>query len=214
MRHFNLIIRKPFSYAFYNATIVIIAVNVFVYLLTSMFPGLVYILSLNPVLFWGAKMYWQPFTYMFVHGGFTHIFFNMLGLVFFGIATERAMGSKEFILMYLLCGFLSGAASLAVYTFTGMFHILLMGASGAIYSMLLAYAVIFPRSIIYIWGILPVPAPLLIVLYAIIEFGSQFFGMQGGVAHLTHLAGFGFAWLYFVVRMGIHPLKVWKDAYR
>jgi len=208
------IFRKPFRYAFYNATLIIIAVNVFVYLLTNMFPNLVYVLGLNPVLFWGAQMYWQPFTYMFVHGGFTHIFFNMLGLVFFGIAVERAMGSKEFLLMYLLCGFLSGLISLAVYTEAGLIHTLLIGASGAIYSMLLAYAVIFPRSQIYIWGILPVPAPLLIVLYAVIELGSEFFGFQGGVAHLTHLSGFAVAWLYFIVRMGIHPLKIWKDAYR
>lgn len=208
------IIRKPFKYTYRNASLIIIAVNVGVYLVTLLFPGLVYILGLNPVLFWGEGMFWQPFTYMFVHGGFFHVFFNMLGLLFFGIAAERAMGTREFTLMYLLCGFLSGLISLLVYTLSGMFHVLLIGASGAVYSILLAYAVIFPRSQIYVWGILPLPAPVLVVVYALLELGSQFTGAGAGVAHLTHLAGFAVAWIYFIVRMGVHPLKVWKDAYR
>ena len=71
----------------------------------------------------------------------------------------------------------------------------------------------FPRSIIFIWGIIPVPAPIMVLGYAVIEFVSQFVG-SSNVAHMTHLAGFGFAWLYFVVRMGVHPVRVWKDAYR
>lgn len=89
-----------------------------------------------------------------------------------------------------------------------------MGASGAIYAMLLAYAVIFPRSRIFIWGILPVPAPVLVIAYAVIELGSQIIGVSSNVAHMTHLAGFAFSWLYFVVRMGINPYKVWKNIYR
>ena len=113
----------------------------------------------------------------------------------------------------MICGVLCGLISLAVYTFFGL-NVLLVGASGAIYALLLTYAVIFPRSKIYIWGILPVPAPILILVYAIIEFGSQLTGSGGGIAHMTHLAGFAVAWLYLVIRMGIHPLKVWKNAFR
>lgn len=207
-------IRKPFRYTYTYSTAVIIAVNIFVFLLTNSNPNLSYFLGLNPVLFFQNHMYWQPFTYMFVHGSFSHIFFNMLGLVFFGFTTERAMGSKEFVLMYLVCGFFSGIISLIFYTVTGMVNVFLIGASGAIYSMLLAFAVIFPRSRIFIWGIIPVPAPLLIIIYAVIELGSQLFSLRGGIAHLTHLAGFAVAWLYFIIRMGIHPIKVWKDAYR
>ena len=67
---------------------------------------------------------------------------------------------------------------------------------------------------ISIWGIIPVPAPLLVVIYAVIEVGSQFLGRNTGVAHLTHLTGFALAWIYLVVRMGLHPIKIWKDAYR
>ena len=90
----------------------------------------------------------------------------------------------------------------------------LLGASGAINSLLLAYAVIFPRNRIYLMGLLPIPAPLLVAIYAGIEIANQLLTLQNGVAHMTHLAGFAIAWIYFIVRMGINPWKVWKDAYR
>ena len=72
----------------------------------------------------------------------------------------------------------------------------------------------FPRSVIYIWGLIPVPSPLLVIIYAVVELGSQIIGAGGNVSHMTHLFGFLAAWLYFVIRMGIHPLKIWKDSYR
>ena len=89
----------------------------------------------------------------------------------------------------------------------------LIGASGAIYGILLAFAVIFPKSRIYVWFVLPVPAPLLVLVYALIEFFAQF-SRSSNVAHYTHLAGFAAAFFYFIVRMGINPIKVWKDAFR
>ena len=150
---------------------------------------------------------------MFVHQNISHVFFNMLGLLVFGLNLEKAIGSKEFLLFYIVCGALSGFFSYLVYKFTGQYRIFLMGASGAIYSVLFAYAVFFPRSIIFIWGLIPVPAPVLVLIYALIEIGSQFLE-SSNVAHMTHLFGFLAAWLYFVIRMGIHPIKIWKDIYR
>ena len=87
-----------------------------------------------------------------------------------------------------------------------------MGASGAIYAVLFAYAVCFPRSKLYVWGILPVPAPILVLVYAIIEIVEQFIS-SSNIAHMTHLFGFAAAWLYFLIRMGIHPIKIWKNNY-
>ena len=116
------------------------------------------------------------------------------------------------MLFYLVCGALSGFFSFLVYRFTGQYRVFLLGASGAIYSVLFAYAVFFPRSVILVWGIIPVPAPVMVLIYAIIELGSQFLGSRGNVAHMTHLFGFLAAWLYFVIRMGIHPIKIWKNA--
>ena len=225
---FEKTLRRPFRYTFVNATLMIISLNVLMHLLLSMMPSLKPYLALNAVLVSKYHMYWQPLTYMFVHGGFSHLLFNMLGLLFFGIAVERAIGSKEFVLMYLLCGLSSGIFSLGVYylmslqvmraaglnmIYALLYTPTLVGASGAIYSMLLAYAVIYPTSRILIWGLIPVPAPVLVAAYALIELGSQFMG-SSNVAHLTHLFGFAAAWLYFVIRMGVHPLRVWKDAYR
>lgn len=208
------IIRKPFKYTFKNATAIIILINAAVFLIEKLFPSFTWYLSLNVINCLGNRMYWQPFTYMFAHGSFQHIFFNMIGLLCFGLSVEKAIGTKEFVLMYLLTGFLGGIFSLIIYYVFGLYGIFLLGASGAIYGMLLAYAVIFPQNRIFIWGIIPVPAPVLVLAYAIIEFLSQFVGSRDGVAHSVHLAGFAFAWLYFVVRFGINPLKVWKNAYR
>jgi len=209
------LLRKPFSYTFSNVTLGLIVVNVVSFFVFTATPLAQYqrYFSLNAITFFHMHMFWQPLSYMFMHGGIAHLFFNMLALFFFGMNTEKAIGSKEFVLLYFLSGILCGIISVAVYYFTQFYGIFLIGASGAVYAVLLAYAVIFPRSRIFIWGILPVPAPILVIAYAVIELGSELFGMRGGVAHLTHLAGFFVAWLYFRIRMGISPVKIWKDAY-
>ena len=113
-----------------------------------------------------------------------------------------------------MCGILCGAASLAIYAVGGYWQIVLVGASGAVYAVLLLFAVIFPRSTVFILGLVPVPAPLLIALYAGIAVFDQVFGMNQGVAHLTHLSGFAAAWLFCLVRYGVNPIKIWKDALR
>ena len=212
--NFLRLIRRPFRYSFFNATFLIIGLNLLVFLLTNTMRYLGNYLALNVVLIHEGKMYWQFITYMFVHGNFSHLLFNMLGLFFFGMAVERTIGSKEFLLLYLLSGILCGVASYFAYLFSGAYFVSLVGASGAIYALLLAYAVIFPRNKIYFWGILPIPAPLLVAIYAGMEIASQLLTVRDGVAHMTHITGFIIAWIYFIVRMGINPWKVWKDAYR
>ena len=217
-------LRKPFTYSFFRAAFAIVLINVAVHFGLGFLGFNKNFLALNVVGFVYNHYLWQVFTYMFVHGDLSHLFFNMLALLIFGTTIEKAIGSKEFLLMYFVIGVCSGLFSLGVYYGFGRFlmanqiqpwtfYISLIGASGAIYGLLFAYAVFFPRSIIFIWGIIPVPAPIMVLGYAVIEFVSQFVG-SSNVAHMTHLAGFGFAWLYFVVRMGVHPVRVWKDAYR
>jgi membrane associated rhomboid family serine protease len=146
---------------------------------------------------------------MFVHSGISHIAFNMLALFFFGQSVERQMGSREFLLFYLLMGTLAGIFSFIVYFFTGS-NVILLGASGAIYAVLFAYAAYFPDSRIYIFGILPIKATTLVILYTAIELFSQFGNFRSNVGHLTHLAGFAFAFLYFIIRLGINPI----DSFR
>jgi len=200
-------IRKPFRYSDGNLTLVLIGVNVLVYALTSVFRDAYVYLALIPGAVLRLGWVWQPFTYMFVHANLRHLIFNMLGLFFFGTVVERSLGTREFALFYLLTGTLAGLFSLGAFALGGALSIRLVGASGAVYAVLFAFAVINPRARIHIWGLLPVPAPLLVAAYTAIELWSQFAGAGGGVAHLTHLAGFGFAALYFPVRHGVNPIK-------
>ena len=211
------IIHKPFKYSYNNFTLVIICINLVLFVLCKNLVNLQSLLSLNVLYIVKKHAYWQFFTYMFMHGSLEHILLNMLALFCFGTSVERGLGSKEFLLLYLLSGVFCGIFSFIVYYFGGIngnimfFYVRLVGASGAIYSLLLAYAVMFPRNVIYLMGVLPVPAPILVLVYAIIALVSQIFSLGGNVAHITHLAGFIFAWFYFILRMGINPIKVWKN---
>jgi membrane associated rhomboid family serine protease len=202
------IIRQPFRYQNDNTVYWLIGINALVFALTNFlgFRRLIYYLSMIPAMVFEGYI-WTFATYMSVHGGLSHILFNMLALFIFGTQVERYMGSKEFLLFYFVTGTLAGIFSFIVYYFTGSYRVVLMGASGAIFAVELAYAVFFPDSIIYLWGILPLRAPVMVLGFTALELFSSIFGLNRGVAHLTHLAGFGFAWLYFIVRFGISPWK-------
>jgi membrane associated rhomboid family serine protease len=203
------LIRKPFRYQYNNATLVLIAVNCLVFIVNSLFPDTRGILGLSALYVVKGGDIWQPFTYMFVHASIYHLLVNMIGLFFFGVAVERRMGSREFLLFYLLTGTLAGLFSLGAYVAGGYWTTLLVGASGAIFAVLLAFAAMYPREKIYIWGLLPVRSPFLVIGYAVFELGSQILS-NDNVAHLTHLAGFFFAYLYLVIRLGIHPIKEFR----
>jgi membrane associated rhomboid family serine protease len=208
------IIRRPFRYRYYNAAFGIIIVNIVFFVFNTISPQSRYYTALIPGLIIGKGFYWQFFTYMFTHANISHIFFNMLGLFFFGTQVERRIGSSEFLLFYLLTGFLAGLFSFIAYTLTGMYGAVLLGASGAIFAVLLAFAVYFPYANIYIMGIIPVKAPLLVIGYTAIELFSQLLSINSGVAHLTHLAGFVFAFFYFLIRLNINPIEVFRGGRR
>jgi len=208
--NFRTIIRKPFRYEFWNAALILIGINLVMYLLTYLYPVLYEYLSLNPGYIVKYNMYWQIFTYQFIHGSIGHLLSNMIGLFFFGTTVERRTGSKEFLLLYLLAGILCGLFSFLLYIATGTWNVSLSGASGAIFAILLAYAVLFPGSIVYLFALIPIPAPLLILAYAGFEVFNLISGMNQGIAHGTHLIGFAVAWVYFLVRFGINPIKVWS----
>jgi membrane associated rhomboid family serine protease len=193
-----------------------VGINILVFLLQEFLPQLISFninayVAMNPVLVIRYRMFWQFVTYMFAHGGISHLVFNMLALFIFGTQVERRMGSREFLLYYMSTGILAGVFSFLVYLLTGSYQVFLLGASGAIFAVQLAYAVFFPDSVVYIWGILPLRAPIMVLGFTAVELFSQVFGRGSGVAHLTHLAGFGFGWLYFLARFGANP---WKHLMR
>lgn len=136
---------------------------------------------------------WTVVTYMFLHAGFGHLIFNMIGLFFFGPRLEGRLGSKGFLGLYFLSG-LGGAA----FSFLFAREYPVVGASAAVYGVLLGFAMLWPHERIYIWGILPVPAWL---LAGLLVFGSLYAGISPGeasrTAHFAHLGGlaFGFGFL-------------------
>ncbi|MFA5468499.1 MAG: rhomboid family intramembrane serine protease [Sphaerochaetaceae bacterium] len=205
----NTFLNRKFRYTYTNVTLRLVVLNVLFFIVAFFIPRINNYLALVPAYVVQRHWYWQFITYMFVHGGFTHLFFNMLGLLIFGMPVERRLGSREFLLFYLLVGALSGLFSFFAYLFTGKM-VVLVGASGAIYGVLLAFAVLYPRALVFIFGIIPVRAPFLVIGYALIEIFNQVSGSRQGVAHLTHLAGFAFAYLYFRLRLRIKPLQEWR----
>jgi len=133
---------------------------------------------------------WTIFTYQFLHGGLLHLGFNMLALFFFGPRLEARMGGNRFLGLYLASG--AGGAALSLLTpFSAI-----IGASGAVFGVLLAFARYYPRERIFIWGVLPIESRILVVLLALFSLYAGFSGAQAGVAHFAHLGGFVGGWIY------------------
>lgn len=134
---------------------------------------------------------WTLVTYMFVHAGLMHIGFNMLALYFFGPRVEERLGSGRFMWLYMLSG-ISGA--LLSMIFAPMSPII--GASGAVFGVMLAFARFWPRAQIYIMGVLPIEAWLAVLLMVVFALWSGFTGSRSGVADFAHLGGFVGGWIY------------------
>ena len=168
----------------------------------------------------------QPFqlvTYMFMHGSFAHLFFNMFALWMFGNTLENIWGPNRFLLFYFVCGIGAGlvqelvqyiqyATTLQAYTSVNMHgHIIPMGeylnllttvgASGAVYGILLAFGMMFPNSTLYIYFAIPIKAKWFVLIYGVIELFSGLGGAADGVAHFAHLGGMLF---------GLILIQYWK----
>jgi membrane associated rhomboid family serine protease len=177
----------------------LIVANIVVFFLTMSLPALFGLLAYVPA--YTATRPWTPLTYMFVHAGTGHIFFNMLSLFFFGPQLEGRLGNRHFLGIYLAGG-LSGAlvSLLAYWAGASPGVVPIVGASGAVYSVMLGFATFWPRARVYVLGVFPVEAWLLIIVMILFTlFGTSGFGTPG-VAHFAHLGGAagGFAYLRIV----------------
>jgi membrane associated rhomboid family serine protease len=160
--------------------------------------------------------WWQIITHMFMHGGFWHIFFNMYTLMIFGTVVERIIGSKKFLLFYFVCGFgavalhlgveylqmqsfIEGAAVGNMTALQGISDIKMtptVGASGAIYGVLIGYAMLFPESkMTLLFPPVTLSAKWMVVVFAVIELFTGVTGFQAGIAHFAHLGGMLFGFL-------------------
>lgn len=163
--------------------------NIAVFFLEYTVPGVSNALAFVPALVLYRP--WTLITYMFVHAGLMHIGFNMLALYFFGPRVEERLGSARFLWLYMLSG-ISGA--LLSLIFAPMSPII--GASGAVFGVMLAFARFWPRAQIYIMGILPIEAWLAVLLMVVFALWSGFTGSRSGVADFAHLGGFAGGWIY------------------
>jgi len=166
-------------------------------------------LGLVPILVWKKYFLWQLATYIFLHGGIGHILFNLLALWMFGGELENYWGSKKFLFYFFFCGI---GAGICTVVFSPYQFIPVIGASGAIYGILLAYGWLFPNRLIYIYFLFPIPAKYFVIIYGLLELYSSMAGTGGGIAHLTHLGGLFFGLIYMA-----YPYirqKVRREYYR
>ena len=148
--------------------------------------------------------WWQFVTHMFMHGGIGHIFFNMWSLVVFGPTLERMWGAKKFLLYYFVCGL--GAAlchELVLYYFMpGALNVQTVGASGAIYGLLLGFGMLYPNiTLTLVFPPVSMKAKWFVVIFAVIELVTGIVGTHDGVAHFAHLGGMLF---------GLILILIWK----
>ena len=142
---------------------------------------------------------WRFVTYMFLHGDFSHLLFNMFGLWMFGSQIEALWGQRSFLTFYFVCG-LGGAFLYALFDLIGIGDgASMLGASGAIYGILLAYGMTFPNNIILIGFIFPMKAKYAVILFGLIELMATASGSGGGVAHLAHLGGMLAGFLFIML---------------
>ena len=182
----------------------LIGANVVVFLLTSVSPGLEQSLGFMPERVIRQFQIWQLATYMFVHApapNFFHLLFNMLALWMFGTELERTWGTRYFLKFYFVTGI--GAAILTVlfslmpFSFAqAIYGSVIIGASGAIFGLLLAYAMYFPERRIYMYFLFPLPARTFVAIIGAIELFTSISGVRGGIANATHLGGLLVAYLY------------------
>jgi membrane associated rhomboid family serine protease len=179
----------------------LILANVVAFVATWVGPAeIVSLLGLQPSATLGGLQIWRVVTYMFLHDGIFHILFNMLALWMFGVELERMWGSRYFLKYYFVCG-LGAAATMLVLSLVpvggldALYYSLTVGASGAIYGILLAFALYFPHRPILMFFVFPVPARYAVMIMGGIALLSSM-GGPGGVAHGAHLGGLIAGYLY------------------
>ncbi len=176
-------------------------VTVGMFFLQSVLPGLV-----EAMVFIPSRVLLRPWTlvtYMFLHGGLMHLLFNMLALFFFGPRVEARLGTRQFGWLYFLSGISGALLSMVLSSGSPI-----IGASAGVFGVMLAFAYFWPHEPILIWGVLPIPARILVIITTVLALYSGFAGAQQGVAHFAHLGGYAGAFVY--LKWIERKRKAWK----
>tara|TARA_A100001037_G_scaffold306768_1_gene355267 strand:- start:24577 stop:25404 length:828 start_codon:yes stop_codon:yes gene_type:complete len=200
---------SQFSYKpsiFTDAIKILVSINFGIFVLQTIsgaeslfFP----LFGLVPKLVWSQFMLWQPFTYLFFHGGVWHVLINMFVLWMFGSELERLWGKVHFLRFYFITGIGAGLLTMLF----GLDSITpIVGASGAVYGILLAYGLTYPNRTIYLYGIIPIKSLWFIIGIGTIAFISSFDG-GSQISHLTHLSGMVIG--YFVLKKPVRLNDLW-----
>ncbi len=173
--------------------IVTISISVIYYLLSARSVGFLDNFALVPAQVVQTFAIWQPVTYLFLHGGITHLLWNMLALWMFGMELERTWGTARFLRYYFVCGISAGlCVVLAAYLFGGT-NLATVGCSGAIYGILVAYAIVFPERTLLFGFLIPIKAKWFVMIIGAVvllqSLGELFGGKASGIAVLAHLGG-------------------------
>jgi len=181
-----------------NAVKCLIVVNTAVFIIQALFGGLTsYYFGLTPKLVAMKHYIWQPVTYMFLHGGLMHIFMNLFVLYMFGRALEEKWGSLKFVEYYFVCG-ISAGFFIILTSFNNVFPTI--GASGAIYGLLAAYAVMFPETYVYLYFLFPIKVKYFAIIIGVISFISGFADRVSLISNFGHLGGLIAGYVYIKLR--------------
>ncbi len=188
---------------------IVVWTNVVLFVVSVFAPGVRVYLGLTPAAVFEAGWIWQAGTYMFLHADVFHLLFNMLALWMFGVELERLWGTPFFARFYAVCGLAAALTTLAGGLMSDRLYLATtIGASGAVYGVLAAYAVYYPHRPIYLYFLFPIPARVFVAIIGAIVFLSSISDTRGGVAHAAHLGGLVAGYLYLQHRRGgLHDLR-------
>jgi membrane associated rhomboid family serine protease len=195
----------------------LLIVNTAVFILTgllgSSFADDISLLALAPVAVVFHLAIWQLVTYLFLHGGVWHLVFNMLTLWMFGSPLERDWGTRRFLKYYFICGIGAGLCDVLLNAVLGHWNTRTIGASGAIYGLLLAFGVCYPDQTVLMNFLFPIKAKYMVMIYAAIELWMSI-GVNSGVSNIAHLGGMAVGYVYLKSSLPNLKLPDWRGAYR
>ncbi len=185
----------------------LIIINVLVFMATALLPVGRWIFGFGSLFWVGNPLFhtYQFVTYMFLHANIEHIFFNMFALWMFGRTLEYELGSRRFLIYYMVCGIGAALIQMLAAWLSGEYYIQLVGASGAVMGLLLAFGVMHPNAtIVLLIPPIPMKAKWFVVIYGVIELFLGWTGYGGNVAHFAHVGGmlWGFLLLHYWKRRG------------
>ncbi len=202
----------PLNFGMMSPTIkALIVINIAVFVLSMVVGGqFISMFGLVPAKVVHERLIWQPITYLFLHANLFHILFNLIALWMFGMPVESQWGPRQFVKYYFICGIGAGLVNV-VLTPDSLSPII--GASGAIYGLLVAFAMLYPDAVVYLYFFFPIKAKHMAILFGLVEFLAGTSSSSPTVARFAHLAGMviGFVYIKWWFSIKVHTVAFIKS---